>query len=244
MTIAGLSLGAYVFLLCAVALGALVQRIAGQAFGLIATPMVAMVAPQFLPSTMLLLGLFVGVGALSVDLSAINWREAAPGGLGRFLGAVGGVAVAAALSAPEAVAITVAIIVLAAIALSLSGVAVRINAVSLIVAGIIAGIMATITAIGAPPMALLYANEEARRARAMQNLFFLWGMMTTLPMLAWFGMISAAHVTLAVALAPGAALGLLAARPAARMMEGRPIRPWALGFSGLAAVSLLLRYGL
>ena len=64
--------------------------------------------------------------------------------------------------------------VLIGIALSLSGLRIAIRPVSLIIAGIAAGLMGTITAVGAPPMAL-YQYEPAKRARAMQNAFFFWG---------------------------------------------------------------------
>ena len=61
-----LSAGAFAVAFVAVCIGAVVQRLAGQAFGMIASPLVAIVAPQHLPATVLMLGLFIGPVILAV----------------------------------------------------------------------------------------------------------------------------------------------------------------------------------
>jgi hypothetical protein len=58
-----LSTTAFIIAFVAVGVGAVVQRLAGQAFGMIASPLIAIVAPQHLPATVLMLGLFVGLSA-------------------------------------------------------------------------------------------------------------------------------------------------------------------------------------
>lgn len=241
MTIAGLSLAAFAIVAAAIFLGTVVQRLAGQAYGMIASPVVALVAPQHLPATVLILGMVVGAGAISMDLSAVNWREAGPGFAGRTAGAFAGAALAAHLTDKAGFGVVVALIVLFAVALSLSGLRFAIRPWTLATAGLTAGIMGTITAIGAPPMALLYANEEGKRARAMQNLFFVWGMVWSIGALWLAGLIALENLVLAIALLPVAAAALVAARPAARLLEGRPIRPVALSLASLAACAILAR---
>lgn len=241
MTIAGLSLAAFAIVAAAIFLGTVVQRLAGQAYGMIASPVVALAAPDHLPAMVLILGAVVGAGALSMDLSAVNWREAGPGFAGRAAGAFAGAALAAALTDKAGFGVVVALIVLLAVALSFSGLRVAIRPWTLAAAGLTAGIMGTITAIGAPPMALLYANETAKRSRAMQNLFFVWGMVWSIGALALAGLIARENLILAAALLPAAGAALLAARPAARLLEGRPIRPAALALATLAACAILAR---
>ena len=221
--------------------GVIVQRISGQGLGMIAAPIIALIAPQHLPAILILLGGIVGAAATTMDLSAVNWREARPGFAGRMLGAFAGAGIASVLVERDAFGVVVAVIVLTAVALSLLGLRAPITRFTLLIAGLTAGIMGTITAIGAPPMAILYAQEEARRSRAMQNLFFLWGMLWSGGALAVMGLISRSDLLVAAALAPVALLGLWLSRPAERWLEGRSVRPIALGLSSAAALTLLAR---
>lgn len=241
MTVAGLAAPLFLALAAAVFAGAVAQRLAGQAFGMIAAPVAALVAPEHMPAAMLLLGVAVGAGAARADLGAVDWREAGWGFLGRAAGAFAGAALALALTDRGGFGIAVALLVLLAVGLSLSGLRAPIRPWTLVAAGLASGVMGTVTAIGAPPMALLYSNESARRARAMQNLFFAWGMVWSIGALALFGLVRAADLLLVAALLPVVALGLLAAAPAARALAGRPIRPFALGLAALAAVAILGR---
>lgn len=241
MTVLDLPLPIFLIIAAAIFAGVVVQRVSGQAYGMIASPVVALLAPQHLPVSVLLLGVVVGAGAASLDLSAVNWREAASGFFGRTLGAFAGAWLAAALGGGAGFGIAVGLLVLAAVALSASGLRAPIRPVTLTLAGLAAGVMGTITAIGAPPMAILYAHEEAKRARAMQNLFFLWGMVWSIGALAMLGQVGRADMLLAAALLPAAGLGFIAARPAARALEGRPIRPVALTLATLAALVILGR---
>ncbi len=241
MTVAGLPLAAFLAVAAAIFAGVVVQRLAGQAYGMIAAPVAALLAPDRMPAAILLLGIVVGAGAVRADLSAVNWREARWGFLGRALGAFAGAALAAHLADRGGFGLAVALLVLLAVGLSLSGLRLPIRSATLVAAGLASGIMGTMTAIGAPPMALLYAHEPARRARAMQNLFFLWGMLWSIGALALAGLVGAKHLGLVAALLPFALLGLVAAGPAARLLADRPIRPVALGLASLAALAILWR---
>ena len=97
------------------------------------------------------------------------------------------------------------------------------------------------TQVGAPPMAILYSGEEAKRSRAMQNLFFLWGMLWSLGSLTALGLVEGSDLLLALALAPSAGVALIVSRPVAKLMDGRSIKPFALTASGLGALTLLWR---
>lgn len=241
--IAGLAItpGAALFCLAAVAAGAMVQRMAGQAFGMIAAPLVAMAAPGMVPGALLVIGLAVGLGATAVDLSAVDRRALPPGFAGRTLGAVLATLLLGLLPGPGAVSLTVAGVVMVGVALSLAGLSVPIRPATLFGAGVLAGLMGTLTAVGAPPMALLYQHAPARRSRAMQNVFFLWGMMVSIASLALAGLIGRAECLFALLMLPGVAAGLWAGgRLAGRLARGR-IRPWALGLSAASAVALILR---
>ena len=234
--------GTWMFCACAVFIGTMIQRLAGQGFGRTASPMLALVAPEFLPGTILLLGLVVGFGSIFVDLRAVSKHELPPGFAGRALGAVIAAWIALRLADPGLFAALIAGMVYLGIALSLLGVRVAIRPVSLFLASVTGGIMGTLTGVGAPPMALLYQHEEARRSAAMQNAFFAFGMIVSISALLVAGLIGMRHLILAVSLVPFVLLGLRAAQPLAGKIAKSSIRPYALGLAGCAATILLVKY--
>ena len=238
---AGLDPATFWIAFAALTLGAAVQRLSGQGFGLISAPMVAIVAPEMVPAALLLLGFLSGLGASALDLSAINIRELSFGFAGRTLGAVIAAYMVTLLPGGAAIAIAVACLVLLAVALSLLGISVPIRRATLFGAGLVAGIMGTLTAIGAPPMALLYQNEPPRRSRAMQSTFFFLGMIVSIAALAIAGLISRAHVAFALAAAPAILLGLILSQPLSRHIPTEAVRPMALALSSAAACLLLIK---
>lgn len=239
--ILGFDWAVLVFAFSAVFAGTLLQRLAGQGFGMLAAPLIALVAPEVLPASLLFLGIAVGVGSVSVDPKALAPRELPPGFAGRALGAFLAAWLAARLAEPEAIAALVALAVYLGIGLSLVGVRVAITPLSLFSAGTVAGVMGTLTAVGAPPMALLYQHEAQRRSTAMQNAFFCWGMVVSVAALGWAGLLTERAVIFALLVLPAVPLALWCARPLARRVAKAAIRPWALGLAGLAATTLVIR---
>ncbi len=235
---AGVSLGVFLIACAGVTVGSAIQRLSGQGFGMISAPVVALVAPQFLPATVLLLGFASGIGASALDFRHVTVKELPWGFTGRALGAIAAAMVASQLPF-ERIAVLVAVIVLIAVALSLWGVTVRITRPSLFGAGLAAGLMGTLTAIGAPPMAMLYQNQEPKRSRAMQSTFFVFGMFVSIGALAWHGLITAAHIRFAVLLLPAIGLGLILSQPLEGRFSKDMVRPIALAFSSFAALILL-----
>jgi uncharacterized membrane protein YfcA len=236
-----ISFGVWAACFCAVALSSGIQRLSGQAFGIVAAPLIALVAPQFLPAGLLLLGITVGLTSTAVDFSALTRAEIVPGFFGRLLGAIFAAMIAASITDTNLIAGLTGFAVLLGIALSLSGSRIAIRPITLVSAGIAAGLMGTITAVGAPPMALLYQHEPAKRARAMQNAFFFWGMCVSVLALTWQGLITSKHLIFAASLLPAIALGLAVSMPLAKRLERRAIRPYALGLSMIAAATLIAR---
>lgn len=239
--VTALGLGIWAFCAGAVFIGTIVQRLAGQGLGMIATPMVALVAPQFLPSAMLLLGLVVGLGAASVDRSAVAKDELPAGFAGRALGAIIAAWLAVRLVDTGSFAILIALMVYLGVALSLLGVRVNIRPASLLIAGTAAGLMGTLTAVGAPPMALLYQHEDAKRSAAMQNTFFAFGMIVSLASLAVAGLIGWRHLMFAASILPVVLLALAVANPLAKRSAKAKIRPVALTLATLAATVLIYK---
>lgn len=234
-----LSTGAWVVCYAGLFFGTILQRLSGQGFGMIAAPLMVMAAPTYVPTTLLLLGLVVGFGAMAVDRSQIAKHELWPGFGGRILGSITAAWIALHYSDPKVLAVIVAVVVYIAVALSLLGLSVRISPTSLSCAGFVAGIMGTLTAMGAPPMALLYQHEPQRRSAAMQNAFFGFGMVVSLLALSVAGLVGLRHLIAAVILLPPTLLGLWLSQKIAPKVEKTAIRPYALSFATMAATILL-----
>ncbi|MCK0167588.1 TSUP family transporter [Jannaschia sp. S6380] len=234
-------LGPWLVCLAAVILGTAIQRLTGQGYGMVAAPVVALAAPKYLPGSVLLVGLCVGAGAFWANRSAVVVQDLPWGFAGRAFGAAIAAWIAARVVGTPALPLVIGIVVWIAVLLSVAGPALPIRGRTLFAAGTTAGIMGTLTGIGAPPMALLYASVEARRSAATQNVFFAFGMTVSIGALAFVGLIGARHVIFAAALAPSVPLTIWAVRPLAVRVARRSIRPVALGLAAVAATVLILR---
>lgn len=226
---------------CAVAVvcGTVIQKLSGAGFGMIAAPTMTIMAPEWVPGTILLLGFLIGVGSLLGARDAVVRSDLPPGLVGRLVGAILAALIASAVVGTDLLPVIVAVIVLFAVALSVAGLSVAITPATLFGAGLTGGVMGTLTGIGAPPMAILYSTVEARRSAATQNAFFGFGMALSIGALAVAGLIRAPQLAFAASLAPFVPLTLIAARPLSARFERGAIRPWALGLATLSAGILL-----
>lgn len=231
------------WLVCAITVfvGTLVQRLSGAGYGMFAAPVMALVAPEWLPGTVVLVGFVIGAGSLLNARDAVEWQDLPPGFAGRILGAGIAAYIASAVVGTDALAIIVGFVVLFAVALTVLGLTFPISGGSLFVAGGIGGVMGTLTGIGAPPMAILYSNVETRRAAATQNAFYGFGTFVAIIALAIAGVLTLPQVAFAASLAPFVPFALLASHPLATRFERGAIRPWALGMATISALVLLSR---
>jgi len=234
-------LGPWLVCAFAVFIGTLVQRLSGAGYGMIAAPVMTLVAPEWVPGTVILVGFVVGSGAFLNSRDAIHWRDLPPGFAGRFLGAGLAAYIATAVVGTESLALIVGFIVLFAVGLTLLGLTLPISTGSLFVAGGVSGVMGTLTGIGAPPMAILYANVETRRSAATQNAFYGFGTLVSIFALFVAGVLTLPQIAFAASLVPLALVALWASRPLTARFERGAIRPWALGLATLSALALLAR---
>jgi uncharacterized membrane protein YfcA len=221
-------------------IGSFVQGSVGFGLNLIGAPFLALVDPSFVP------GPAIG-GAMALTL-LVGWRDrsdmdrGAVGQalIGRLPGSIAAVVVMHTLST-DGLPIFFAATVLLAVAILISGVHVRPTRPNLIGAGVLSGFMGTTTSIGGPPLAMLYANEHGRTARATLSGFFVTGGVISLVILAVDGRFGWGDVGISLALVPGIVLGFVASRWGARSLDGGYTRPAILGLSALSAVIVLLK---
>jgi len=218
----------------AVAAGSVFQVGVGIGFGSVAGPAAMLLAPHLMPATISCLSfLSAALGAARID-GAIAVRELAYAILGRIFGAAAAGWMLATLGSREGFALIFAGLTILAVGLSLSRLKLPLTPTTLMLAGSLSGLMATVTTIGGPPMALIYQNELAAKAKPTLNAFFAVGMIPSLAALWAAGVLTSADALRAALLLPAVIAGILAARGLARYIDRR-YRGILLAFCLLAA---------
>jgi len=217
------------------------HRFTGQAFGLICAPLVALAAPSHIPALILLCGLPAMMYSFKGDWDEIRWREISYAFAGRVVGAILAATIIAVITDKNFISVCVGVSVLLGVAISLTNFAIAINPTSLIAAGFMSGAMATLTSVGAPPMALLYQRASFGHVRATLNAFFLFGAFASVGALLIYRLIDRSDVGPAVALLPAIWLAAVTGDVALKRLTIKSLRPFTLIISAIAAVALILR---
>ncbi|MGH9031973.1 MAG: TSUP family transporter [Acidimicrobiia bacterium] len=224
----------------AVATGAFVQGSIGFGSNLVGVPVLALANPEALPATLSLVVVpLVFVMAIrerhAVDRPGVTWIT-----IGRVPGTVLGAWVVAIVSA-STLSVLLGSGVLIAVGMSAFTGPVAVNRTTTTSAGFASGAMGTATAIGGPPLALLYQHHEGAVLRSTLAVAFAIGSVLSIAGLLAGGVIDLWHVALAAALLPPLGLGLALSRFAIGRLDGGWLRPAVLAFSGATAVVAIVR---
>lgn len=221
-----------------VAAAAAVQGAVGFGMNLLAVPVLLLLAPGLLPGP-LLVGTAVLVGATA-------WRERAhvdPTVGWALLGRLPGTALALVVLTrltQDQLTLPLALMVLVGVALTASRLRVGPTRGPLIVAGSVSGFMGTVSTIGGPPMALVYARSAGPMLRGTLAAFFLAGTVVSLVALTATGLLAADGWLLGLTLVPPVLLGQRLSRPLARHLDAGRTRPAVLAVSAVAGVLALV----
>jgi uncharacterized membrane protein YfcA len=223
-----------------VAVGAAIQGSVGFGANLVALPVVAVIEPEAVPATLMLLILPLAVAMVGRERHGVEWRDVGWLMLGRLPGTVIGALVVAAV-AGNTLSVLAGAGVLAAVAMTLPSRAVPVTRGTAVVAGVVSGAMGTATSIGGPPLALLYQHHEGPRLRATLAATFALGTTLSLVGLLVAGALAGWHLALAAALLPGTLAGVAASGPLARRLDGGWLRVAVLAFAAVAGLVAVVR---
>jgi uncharacterized protein len=226
--------------LTAVTTGAAVQGSVGFGANIVAVPVIAVLEPDALPATLALAVIpLVIVMALyerhALDRKGVTWVT-----IGRVPGTVVGAVVVAVISS-DTLSVLLGMGVLLAVAMSAVTTSIPINRATATTAGFASGAMGTATAIGGPPLALLYQHHEGPVLRSTLAVAFAAGAVLSLAGLAIASAIEPWHIVLAIALLPGLLAGFLLSRFFVHRLGQAWIRPAVLGFAAATAVIAIAR---
>ncbi len=222
------------------ALGAALQGVVGFGFGVLSVPILTIVDPGLTPIPQLLLALPLTASIALRERRHLDLRGAAWVIAGRFPGGLAGALLLGAL-ARRTLDIIIAVIVLAATLLVASGWSIRRNSLTELLAGVTSGITGTVSAVGGPPVALIYHDSPGATIRSTLSTIFIIGLIINLGTLAAFEQIHTSDLATAAVLLPGMLVGLTLSGPISRRFDDRLLRRFVLLTAGSAAIGLAIK---
>ena len=212
----------------------------GFGFALLSVPILSLLNPVFAPVPQLLVVLPLTLAIVWRERHAVEVRSTLWIFVGRVPGALIGVALLKMASA-SALDVLMSLMVIAGVVIVVSHRAFGRSPAREVVAGIASGTMAMVSAIGGPPIALLYRNDTGPTVRANLGLVFAIGVCITLSVRTAAGEVAWDEVAVGAALLPAVWLGLRASRILIPRVDGPRLRNLIVVVSGGAAVLLLVR---
>ncbi|AZG47243.1 sulfite exporter TauE/SafE family protein [Gordonia insulae] len=233
-----MSVVAFAVIGVAVFLASCMQASIGFGMGMLAAPVVALIAPALLPGTLIASATVVTLMVVirereSLDLRGTGWAL-----IGRVPGTIAGALLLVWLPT-RGLSLLLAAVVLGGVAVASVGWQPARMRRNLATAGAASGLLGTATSIGGPPMALVYSGEENAHVRSNLSAFFLVGSLMSLAALAATGSLHTDIMWAFVALTPVVVLGFVASRFVNRFLDKDRLRTVSITVSGLGAVLLI-----
>ncbi|MEZ4432884.1 MAG: sulfite exporter TauE/SafE family protein [bacterium] len=219
---------------------AAVQGTIGFGYGLISVPTLALLHPALAPVPQLVCAMPLVLHMAWRERAGIDWSGFGWITVGRFPGTAAGVLMVGALD-PRSLDLVMAGIIAVAVAASVSRArAVRVRGAPFW-AGLASGLTSYVSAIGGPPVALLYRDATGPTLRATLAAVFAVGLVITIAGRVLVGQLAEVDLRVSAVLLPGVLLGSWASGALTGRVEGPRLRAAVLWGSGLASVALAAR---
>lgn len=223
--------------------GSCVQGAVGFGSSLVAAPVLVLLDERFVPGPITIASIALNIMLIATRSDAVVDRRVSWAVGGLVPGTIAGGLVLAALPA-DRLSVAFAVMVVLAVLLSLSGLRLATAPRNLAGAGVISGVMGTVSGIGGPPIALVYQHEPAALLRGTLPRFFLVGGLLSVVAISRAGHLGGDEVVPSIVLVVAALAGSPLSAPVARHLDRRSARPVVLALSVLAAVAVLVREAL
>lgn len=229
-----------VFIVIAAVLGGVAQSTVGFGGAFATVPALALTAPELLPGAMLVAILPLSVTMAIVGRAALDRSSATRLMVGRLPGIAVGTAIVVVVDVRWLTAI-VAVVLLGAVAAAAGGWRLQVTPRRELVAGMVSGVTGAATALGGPPLALLYRERDPAVVRPTLGLVWAVGIVITLLGLAAVGSFTWTQAVAGALLSTLLLVGLLLSRPLLRLLSAAHIRVVILWWAGLGGVAALGR---
>lgn len=236
--VASLSLPGYLCMGVMVLLGAGLQGIGGVGYAMFCAPLAAIFFPELVPGPILAVGAPLALLAYLRERDALDLRVAMAALGGRVVG-TGVAALLLAVFTAQTLSIAFAVLILLAVLLSVVGWRVTPTVVNLSVAGVLSGVMGTITAAGGPPFAVAMQQLVPATIRATLGVVFFVGTLVSLVALTWAGKMAALQWFYCAALLPWMLAGFALSSRLAGKVSRTSMRHGLLGTALVSAWVIL-----
>ena len=235
-----MSLAEILTVVLTVLFGATLQGSVGFGMGLLASPILILIDPRFVPgpillSTTVLTVLLVYRERAAIDFHGIQWAM-----VGRLVGTLAASALLIVVSADQLV-LLVGVFILSGVGMSLSGLPFDPIRPVLVVAGMLSGLLGTVASVGGPPMALVYQHAAGARIRSTMSGFFLLGTILSLGALWYIGRFGAYEIQLALVMLPSVLVGFALSKWTAVYVDRGYVRPAVLSVAAGAGLLVIIR---
>jgi uncharacterized protein len=233
-------IGAFVVAATAVSVGSVVQGAVGFGVNLLAAPFVALVIPEALPATLVLVAFPLAVSTVAREHHAVEWRALRWMVLGAVPGTLLGLAIVGQVDASE-LAVVVGTVTLVGVVLSVLSPPIPVTPGSSLAAGFFSNVFGTASSVGGPPVALLFQHRQGPVARSTLGGFFATSAVMSLVGYVAIGTITGDQALFAATLAPFMVGGLWASRHLHPFVDSGWLRPMVLMLSAIAGTAAILR---
>jgi uncharacterized protein len=224
----------------AIGIGATIQGAVGFGMNLIAAPVVAFVNPDLVPGPLIVASMVFTVLVAFRERAALDRTGARWALAGRVPGTIAGALLIASLSS-RGVAVAVGVAVLVAAALNLAHLGLRPTPVTLLGAGLVSGFSGTVSSIGGPPLAVVYANEPGAVLRGTLAAVFVVGGLLSIASLVAVGNIGTDEALASLLLVPPLIVGFALSRRLASHIDAGRTRAAVLAVSAAGAVTVIVK---
>ncbi len=222
-----------------VAIGSLLQGALGFGLAIFAAPLLFLIEPAFIPAPVLCVAMVISAIIVWRNRAGLAIGELGSAVIGRMPGMVAAFWLLA--TAPqEVLSVLLGTAVLLGVVASLLPGDIAPTRNRLLAAGFMSGFMGTATSVGGPPMALLYQHARGPHIRANLSGYFLVGSTVSLAGMTLLGHFAWPELLMALAVMPGALVGVFLAGYLHRWVDAGRIRPILLVLCALSALAVMV----
>ncbi len=225
---------------CIVMCGTLIQGVIGYGIGMFCAPLLFMINPDYVPGPMVLISTVLTIIMLLRDKSDLRADQVSWTMFGGFFGVIIAGVILNSVSLKQ-FQVVFGLLILLAVVISIVGYSPKVNRVTTAIAGYLSGFMGTLTAVGGPPVALLYQKVKAAELKANLSAFFLFLNIIIVTTLIWIDKLNLDSLYLLVTVLPGLFCGFYLSSLASKYVNPRQLRYFILSFSALSGFGSIIK---
>lgn len=224
----------------AIFVGAAVQGSIGFGLGMVAAPILMFVDTRLVPGPMFVVSFLFTQLVVFRERGDVNLRDVGFTSVGRLVGVAPAALIFPMLSR-SSFDLLFGSMILIGVGLSLWRRAPALTPTNLAIAGSVSGFMNTISAVGGPPMALVFQGAAGPHVRSTLGMFVMIGALISMVALFLVGEFGWLDIRLGLILTPAAILGFLFSGLLVGRVDRQGTRAYLLALSFAAGLAVLIR---